>query len=76
MTLLLKEKQAKKCFSLNTETGKFEVAYKDKKIELNFVIKNFLLEMVDYHLNEKEFLRITKIHNVTIKQKQISCRYM
>lgn len=62
--LLLKEKQIKKLFLYNTDKGNLNVIYKNKEIK-NITTYN-LGTMIDYPINEKEFLRIKKIHQVTI----------
>ena len=81
--LLLKEKQAKQIFSLNTSTGRFQVGYSkgkliSKLLEINFKMKDILQSMVDYELSENEVLRITKIHYITIVKSQFltgTCNY-
>lgn len=70
--LLLKEKQSKQIFCLDTTIGKFQVAHnktknKDGKIiEIHFKLLDILQSMVDYELNQNQVLRITKIHYITI----------
>lgn len=69
--LLLKERQSKQIFSLNIDTGRFQVGYSkgkliSKLLEIHFKLKDIMQTMVDYELGENKFLRITKIHYITI----------
>lgn len=77
MMVLLKEKQSQQFFRFDTRTGVLKIGYKKGKkttaFSLSVKSRDTLMSMVDYPVMETSYLRITKIHSISICN--ISCLY-
>lgn len=70
--MLLKERQSKQCFWFDTKNGILTIGRTQKKNINHITILskyNQLMMMTDYVINSKYYLRITKIHSITISDK-------